>query len=72
MARECELCGKKTETGNRVSHSNIKTKRKFFPNLQYARHQSPNGRIQTVRVCTRCIRSGKIIKPMLIEKFVTE
>jgi large subunit ribosomal protein L28 len=37
MARVCEITGKKTITGNRVSHSNIKTRRKFFPNLQYKR-----------------------------------
>jgi large subunit ribosomal protein L28 len=35
MARVCEITGKKTITGHHVSHSNIKTKRKFYPNLQY-------------------------------------
>jgi large subunit ribosomal protein L28 len=35
MARVCEITGKKTITGNNVSHSNTKTRRKFFPNLQY-------------------------------------
>ncbi len=34
MGRECELTGKGTQVGNRVSHSNRKTKRKFFQNLQ--------------------------------------
>ena len=34
MARECQLTGKKPMTGNKVSHSNIKTKRRFLPNLQ--------------------------------------
>lgn len=37
MARVCEITGKTTMTGHKVSHSNIKTKRKFFPNLQYKR-----------------------------------
>lgn len=37
MSRICEITGKSTITGNRVSHSNIKTRRKFFPNLQYKR-----------------------------------
>jgi large subunit ribosomal protein L28 len=37
MARVCQITGKKTITGNRVSHSNIKTRRKFMPNLQYKR-----------------------------------
>ncbi|HOY31859.1 MAG TPA: 50S ribosomal protein L28 [Bacteroidales bacterium] len=34
MSRICELTGKKVIVGNNVSHSNIKTKRKFVPNLQ--------------------------------------
>jgi len=38
MARVCELTGKKPMTGNKVSHSNIKTKRRFLPNLQTKRY----------------------------------
>ncbi len=34
MSKICEITGKKVRTGNKVSHSNIKTKRKFYPNLQ--------------------------------------
>ena len=34
MARECQLTGKKPMTGHKVSHSNMKTKRRFLPNLQ--------------------------------------
>ncbi len=37
MARVCEITGKTTITGHHVSHSNIKTKRKFYPNLQNKR-----------------------------------
>lgn len=37
MPRICQITGKKTISGNRVSHSNIKTRRKFYPNLQYKR-----------------------------------
>ena len=37
MARVCQLTGKKPITGNKVSHSNIKTKRRFLPNLQTKR-----------------------------------
>ncbi|MCC6600499.1 MAG: 50S ribosomal protein L28 [Crocinitomicaceae bacterium] len=37
MPRICQITGKKTVTGNHVSHSNIKTRRKFYPNLQYKR-----------------------------------
>lgn len=35
MARVCQITGKTTISGNRVSHSNVKTRRKFYPNLQY-------------------------------------
>jgi len=34
MSKICEITGKKVMSGNKVSHSNIKTKRKFYPNLQ--------------------------------------
>jgi len=37
MARICEVTGKKPVVGNRVSHANNKTKRRFLPNLQYRR-----------------------------------
>jgi large subunit ribosomal protein L28 len=41
MARECQLTGKKPMTGNHVSHSNVKTKRRFYPNLQEKRFYVP-------------------------------
>ena len=44
MSKQCEFCGKKPQTGNYVSHSNIKTKRVFNPNLQNVRHQSPTAK----------------------------
>ncbi|MDG2344240.1 MAG: 50S ribosomal protein L28 [Flavobacteriales bacterium] len=34
MSRVCQITGKKVMVGNNVSHSNRKTKRKFYPNLQ--------------------------------------
>ena len=37
MARVCQVTGKVPVTGNKVSHSNIKTKRRFLPNLQTKR-----------------------------------
>lgn len=38
MARVCQVTGKVPITGNKVSHSNIKTKRRFLPNLQKKRY----------------------------------
>ena len=37
MARVCQVTGKTPQTGNNVSHANNKTKRRFYPNLQYRR-----------------------------------
>jgi large subunit ribosomal protein L28 len=61
MARICELCGKKPATGNNVSHANNKTKRRFNPNLQRVRARV-EGSVRHMRVCTRCIRSGRVTK----------
>lgn len=61
MAAECEICGKGPTTGNNVSHANNKTRRRFQPNLQRVRARV-GGRVRRVRVCTRCLRSGKVTK----------
>lgn len=61
MARECEICGKKRATGNKVSHANNRTRRVFRPNLQTIRALI-NGATRRILACTRCIRSGKIKK----------
>ncbi len=41
MSRICQITGKKVISGNNVSHSHIKTKRKFHPNLQTKRFYIP-------------------------------
>ena len=61
MARVCTICGKKPSVGNRVSHANNKSKRRFNPNLQRVRAMI-QGSVRRIRVCTRCIRSGKVLK----------
>ena len=61
MAAQCEVCGKKPASGNNVSHANNKTRRRFLPNLQRVR-ANVAGQVRHVRVCTRCIRSGKVTK----------
>ncbi|MEO8820539.1 MAG: 50S ribosomal protein L28 [Ginsengibacter sp.] len=38
MARVCQVTGKRPISGNKVSHSNIKTRRRFLPNLQKKRY----------------------------------
>lgn len=61
MARVCEVCGKKPVFGNNVSHAHNVTSRRWLPNLQRVRVLI-NGAARRMRVCTRCIRSGKIQK----------
>jgi len=61
MAQTCTLCGKKPSSGQNVSHANNKTKRRFVPNLKRVR-AVVEGTIRRIRVCTQCIRSGKVTK----------
>ena len=55
----CQICGKGTRSGMQVSHSHIRTKRTWKPNLQKVRvivDRTP----QRLYVCSRCLRSGKV------------
>jgi large subunit ribosomal protein L28 len=61
VAFACEVCGKKHQSGHNVSHANNKTKRVFNPNLQTVR-ALVEGTPKRIRVCTRCLRSGKVRK----------
>lgn len=56
---KCEICGKSVQSGMNVSHSHIRTKRTWKPNLQTVR-AIVDGTPQKVTVCTRCLRSGKV------------
>jgi large subunit ribosomal protein L28 len=58
MARVCELTGKKPIVGNKVSHSNIKTKRRFLPNLQKKRYfLAEEDKWITMKVSSEAIRT---------------
>ncbi|MEW6080344.1 MAG: 50S ribosomal protein L28 [Bacillota bacterium] len=59
MARACHVCGKRVAVGNHVSHSNVKTKRTWLPNLQRVRIDD-SGQPRRVYVCTRCLKGGKV------------
>lgn len=61
MAAVCEYCGKNRQKAHKVSHSNIKTRKWQEPNLQGVR-AVVQGRTVRVRACTRCIRSGAVVK----------
>ena len=59
MANYCEIRGKGTMSGMNVSHSHLKTKRTWKPNIQRVR-AIVDGEAKRVNVCTRCLRSGKV------------
>ncbi len=75
MARVCEICGKRTQRGNKIAIRGKakhlggvgtkitgKVRRTFKPNLQRIRVQV-GGSVQRKTVCTRCLRSGRVQKP---------
>ncbi len=58
MARVCQVTGKKPITGNKVSHSNIKTKRRFLPNLQTKRYfLAEEDKWVTMKISSEAIRT---------------
>ncbi len=61
MGKYCEVCKKGVMSGNLVSHSNRKTKRGWASNIQSVRVVI-DGRPQKMNVCTRCLRSGKVVR----------
>ncbi len=61
MAKCCDICGKRPVAGRNVSHAHNVTSRRFKPNIQRVRAVI-NGGVKRIRVCTRCIRSNKVVK----------
>jgi len=58
MARRCELTGKGPVTGNLVSHSNIKTRTRWEPNLVRKRYLVPElGQVLTLRLSTEAVKT---------------
>jgi large subunit ribosomal protein L28 len=61
MAKRCEVCGKGPAVGRQISHAHNVSARRFEPNLQVVRAMIDGG-VRRIRVCTRCIRSQKVVK----------
>lgn len=59
MAKTCDICNKRSQSGFNVSHSHLKTKRAWKPNIQRVK-AVVNGEVKQVNTCTRCLRSGKV------------
>jgi large subunit ribosomal protein L28 len=61
MAQVCDICGKGPQYGNNVSHAHNITRRRWNVNLQSVK-ALVNGVGKRVRVCTSCIKTGKVVK----------
>jgi len=61
MSQVCEICGKRPGSGNRVSHAHNLNLRRFKPNLQVI-HGRIDGKPKKIKVCTSCIKAGKVLK----------
>lgn len=56
MSRVCSVCGKGQMSGNKVSHSNRKTRRSWGANVHKVKVEGSNG---SQYICTRCLRNAK-------------
>ena len=76
MSRVCQFCGRRTQVGNMIARRGLAknkggiglkttgiTKRQFKPNVQWVR-AAVGGHIERVKVCARCIKSGRISKAL--------
>lgn len=74
MSKVCEICGKRPVAGKTIKRRGMAKKkggvgrkitgistRRFLPNLQRVKALI-GGAVKTIRVCTECIRSGKVVK----------
>lgn len=82
MSRICEFCGKKTQFGQQLTRRGLAkakggvgikttgvTKRPFKANIQKLRAEV-NGRATRVKICTRCLKTGLVKKPLHTKKNV--
>jgi large subunit ribosomal protein L28 len=76
MARICEICGKKPSAGRSITRRGLAkkkggvgqritgiSKRRFLPNLKIVR-ASIDGKVKRVKICTKCLKAGKIKKAL--------
>jgi large subunit ribosomal protein L28 len=61
VASVCDVCGKRPGFGNKVSFSHRRTPRRWNPNIQ-TRRIVVNGTPRRLRVCTSCIKAGKVTR----------
>ena len=61
VASVCDVCGKQPGFGNKISHSHRRTRRRWNPNIQTV-HTVVGGTPKRLKVCTSCIKAGKVIR----------
>lgn len=61
MAATCDVCGKRPSFGKTVSHSHVRTSRRWNPNIQRVR-TVVNGTAKRINACTSCIKAGKVTR----------
>ena len=61
MAQRCDVCGKGPSVGHRISHAHNVTKRRWLVNLVSMRAKV-GLTVKRLRVCTRCLKAGKVVK----------
>jgi len=62
MSRVCDICGKGPRSGNNISHAHNVTKRRWNVNLRPVHARVNKTTNKRMRVCTACLRSGKVVK----------
>jgi large subunit ribosomal protein L28 len=60
MSKHCDCCGRGPVTGNAVSHSNRHTRRRWLINLRSVKLDVGEGESRKFKICTKCLRSGKV------------
>ncbi|HEY3297291.1 MAG TPA: 50S ribosomal protein L28 [Armatimonadota bacterium] len=70
MAYTCDVCGKGPQYGQNIRHQHSgswalrapKTKRRWLPNLQTVRIPIGEAATRRLRVCTKCLKAGKVVR----------
>ena len=61
MSSVCDICGKGPQFGKSVSHSHVRTNRRFNPNIQRVR-AVVDGQNKQINACTKCIKSDRVLR----------
>jgi large subunit ribosomal protein L28 len=63
MAQVCDICGKGPQFGNNISHAHNVSRRRWNVNLRPVKAKIEGGsNTKRIRVCTSCIKTGKVVK----------